>query len=168
MFVSKHVTGVNRCRGGWLPGYGPDAVLLKARAKPPGRKRGALNARAKPPGKKGGRGRWQPAGHGPPGDMPASYRCRGQSIMAKLKDRGASPGNYRKGSNKLEKGICNLAPLTITLNATSSTLERAVGLPEQNIKGISQISNDFKNLSVKKLQKINDALKAQSKRARLI
>ncbi|EJT72306.1 hypothetical protein GGTG_09172 [Gaeumannomyces tritici R3-111a-1] len=32
-------------------------VMLKARAKPPGKKREALNARAKPPGKKGKRGR---------------------------------------------------------------------------------------------------------------
>ncbi|EJT72139.1 hypothetical protein GGTG_09006 [Gaeumannomyces tritici R3-111a-1] len=61
--------------------------MLKARAKPPGKKREALNARAKPPGKKGKRGRWQPAGHGPPGNMPASYRYRGQSIIAKLKNK---------------------------------------------------------------------------------
>ncbi|EJT81710.1 hypothetical protein GGTG_01686 [Gaeumannomyces tritici R3-111a-1] len=61
--------------------------MLKVRAKPPGKKRGALNARAKPPGKKKGRGRWQPAGHELFGNMPASYRYRGQSIIAKLKNR---------------------------------------------------------------------------------
>ncbi|EJT81124.1 hypothetical protein GGTG_01109, partial [Gaeumannomyces tritici R3-111a-1] len=61
--------------------------VLKARAKPPGKKRGALNARAKPPGKKGKRGRWQPAGHELPGDMPANYRYCGQSIIAKLKNK---------------------------------------------------------------------------------
>ncbi|EJT75136.1 hypothetical protein GGTG_08974 [Gaeumannomyces tritici R3-111a-1] len=50
--------------------------LLRARAKPPGRKRGALKRRAKPPGKKGRRGRWQLAGHEPfrgyAGELPVS------------------------------------------------------------------------------------------------
>ncbi|EJT68587.1 hypothetical protein GGTG_13838, partial [Gaeumannomyces tritici R3-111a-1] len=143
------------------------SILLKARAKPPGKKRGALNARAKPPGKKKGRGRWQPAGHGPSGDMPANYQYCGQSITAKLKNK-INPGNYRKGLSKLKKGICDFVPLTITPDATSNTLERAVKLPKQNTKKAPQIPDDFENLFVKKLQKINDALKAQSKRARLI
>ncbi|EJT78930.1 hypothetical protein GGTG_04022 [Gaeumannomyces tritici R3-111a-1] len=61
--------------------------MLKVRAKPPGKKRKALNARAKPPGKKRKRKRWQPAKHEPPKNMPANYRYRGQSIIAKLKNK---------------------------------------------------------------------------------
>ncbi|EJT68374.1 hypothetical protein GGTG_14047 [Gaeumannomyces tritici R3-111a-1] len=79
--------------------------------------------------------------------------------MAKLKNKGAGLGNYRKGLSKFKKGIYDFAPFIITPDATLNTLEKAVGLPEQNIKKAPQISDDFKNLSVKKLQKINNALK---------
>ncbi|EJT73530.1 hypothetical protein GGTG_07386 [Gaeumannomyces tritici R3-111a-1] len=66
----------------------------------------------------------------------------------------AGPGNYRKGSSKFKKGICDLAPFIITPDATSSTSEKAVGLPEQNIKKAPQISNNFENLFVLRKAKL--------------
>ncbi|EJT75866.1 hypothetical protein GGTG_05795 [Gaeumannomyces tritici R3-111a-1] len=103
----------DNCTGSFKCIYCKDVVgnkVLKARAKPPGKKREALNARAKPPGKKGKKG-----------------RCLIKKIPHPAR---ISPDNYRKGSNKFKKGICDLAPLIITPNATLSTSEKAVGPPE--------------------------------------
>ncbi|EJT82510.1 hypothetical protein GGTG_02483 [Gaeumannomyces tritici R3-111a-1] len=47
-----------------------------------------------------------------------------------LISKRTSPGNYRKGSSKFKKGIYDFAPFIITPDATSSTLEKAVKLPE--------------------------------------